>query len=100
MFGFGKKSKNIEPVQVKSACTSTHLDYLMSSYGIGIFWYYIEPVTAYRFYDKIGPLQSTVSKITRAIGNLPLVLRNEDSLFKLFANFAVNKYSESSLLLE
>lgn len=62
--------------QVKSGGNPSYVSYLLSRFGDGITGVYLPPITAYRFYHKIGPLQSGVSKVTEAIGALPLVLKS------------------------
>lgn len=61
------------------------VDFLFSSFGTGIMNTFLSAQLAYTFYNKISPLQGTVSKIANAIGSLPLAIRDEkqpDTLIK------------------
>ena len=63
----------------KSDCDGpAWVGYLFDTFGYGITYSYLSPVTAYQFYYKISPLQNSISKISEAISELPLVMVKDD----------------------
>jgi HK97 family phage portal protein len=80
LFGGSKKSAVVVEEKSGASCGSSSqeaVSYLFSTFGVGILGAYLSPSTAYQFYHKIAPLQSTISKIADAVGDLPLALRDQ-----------------------
>ncbi len=70
--------KTGSPENKKSSGSFDYVSYLFNAYGEEIAYSFLSPLTSYKFYHKISPLQSTVKKISTAIANLPLILSSEE----------------------
>jgi HK97 family phage portal protein len=71
-----EKKQSSHSEEVKNS--PRYVSFLFSTFGEGIGQEFLPPHVAYGFYNKLAPVQSTVAKIARAVGNLPLVLRDEE----------------------